>query len=1230
MVDDEERMVDDEERMVDDEVQDDQVHADQEPKLIEFDYKNLFKCMTKIYKIFTKYNDLDFIKVEYNKLLNMMFNLLKHDWNKEETINIREGDKELFKIEDSIPKLIDNRGVAENRGIYRGYKESDLNNIKTKKNNEITEGVKNAVIESCFVTCLKQKCLVFGDIHGDIFPIIEVLKNNVNTIDDLTNCEIIFLGDIYDPFNNEFIININGNNIKLDAAGDDTSYDVSGNNLFNKKLQYFATNDMYLSIIFIMFLAYKGAKVYWILGNHDINSCALNPFFYALMRLIKNNNINDDLNVDDFNINDLNVKDFDENDMDEDDMDEDDMDEDDMDEDNMDGYKLVKIYNTKIKTMIRTIQENLFICEKMFYKYKYEFDHREILQKIFFTHEPKKVYQLGNNLFGNDENGNELDNCINRINKEFNLGLGEPDANLGLGEPDANLGLDKPDANLYYMTFTSDIDGGNDNCRRTSFSTYNTAIVDNNTGTSISNILGLGKGEKLDIKKFWDLWVSGHTYGYHTDFFTLFDNSIIENKKEVIIKEGEISLDHTTSLYKSTVDVCSGTMSLRVIKTNELGYYKSRNNDPMFIKLKNFIETKNLSRDDQFIINNNRGNVEIRRNTGNLFVRFADLLFILDEIFYNHKDIKIILGYLGEFNFNDNQLAIHMREFIEKIKLFNIIYQPVQQAVDQTAQTIKGITQPKQPKQPAQLAQLEQLEQAIQLVQPVQQAVQQAAQQAVQQAVRDVRKAAQQAVQHAKLEVQKVEATEQSARRIPKHPTQQAVQKAIEEAMKKAKTQAINKAVEPIIDDLKTYVNVNYDEIRKEIFDKSGDKPKILDIRLVYLTIKISTTINSENDYKYIRNQIFLKNKHRLINGSNPTGSCGYIYYGILDKSNFTLENIDLTDCYKKKYECIKSLISIKKSNLELIKIIKNKNLNNLVGGHQPGAKRNETNLTMNKKSFNHYKKTSKYNKPGHKSFDTKQDAIERSIIQSRKINKPKLNLNDLNEVYEYIMKNPFIVKKLYERFYYEGFYHMISNSNLKKINGYYITNYLYKFVYNGNTLKDYDTTNNIDYTIETQCKNIDKFLKLLNPIENELPDNYVLQKTFSYVDAIKFICKHSNDYPWEIDYFITKINKDSSNTKFKLEIENSYINDEILRIAEFFINNLYCYFSYHYNNYYYLKGVLMRFVELSLKHFQTIQEMNMIINYIRHYLYENNILIDRRFALHIFYYVLQNLKVIF
>ena len=319
------------------------------------------------------------------------------------------------------------------------------------------------------------------------------------------------------------------------------------------------------------------------------------------------------------------------------------------------------------------------------------------------------------------------------------------------------------------------------------------------------------------------------------------------------------------------------------------------------------------------------------------------------------------------------------------------------------------------------------------------------------------------------------------------------------------------------------------------------------------------------------------------------------------------------------------SFCSIKKSNLDLIKINKNNDFNNLVGGAAVSTKRNEDKHVI-KKSFNYKQTYSKHNKPEHKEFDTKQDAIERSIIQSRKISKSKLNLNDLNEVYEYIMKNPFIVKKLYERFYYEGFYHMISNSNLKKINGYYITNYLYKFVYNGNTLKDYDTANNYNYTIETQCKNIDKFLKLLNPIENKLPDNYVLQKTFNYVDAIKFICKHSNDYAWEIDYFITKINKDLSNNKFKLEIENSYINDKILQIAAFFINKLY-YYPSPYDKLYHFKKVLMRFVELSLKHFQTIQEMNMIINYIRYHLYENKILIDRRFALHIFYYILQNLK---
>lgn len=996
-----------------------------EEELIEFNYQNLYECMTNIKEFFINYdND---INLRYKNLLNEMFGLLKHKWNEKEKINIHEGDENLFNIEDDKPELI---GGA-NHGIYRGYKQIDLDKIKLKKykGKVVSQQDKNNAINSCFINCQKQKCLVFGDIHGDIFPLIKVLKSNAITIGNLNTCEIIFLGDIYDPFNNEFIISNNNDNTMVEFGG---NIDVSGNKLFNRKLQYFATNDMYLSIIFIMFLAYNKATVYWILGNHDINSCALNPFFYALMRLIKNDNIK------------------------------------------CDGC------NGDIIEMIQTIQQNLFICEKMFYKFNIG-GIGGITKKIFFTHVPQKVYQLEDNLF--DDGGTS---CIGRIKQEFNLG--------------------DPDANLYYMTFFNDFNVKDPNyCKRTKFSTYRSAIVKDTDGIASSDLI-CDDDEDLDKKIFWDLWVCGHTYRYHDEFFTLFDNSIIENKNEVVIEKGDISLDHTTSLYKSTSDVCKGKMNINVTKSDELGKYESNRGDPEFENLKKLIESKNLisGRNGEFIID--IGSTKITRNTGNLLVKLADLFFILDEIYYNFSHINYILDYYGEFNFPQYYLndVNYMKGFIEKITLYNAVQQDTQK------------------------------------------------------------------------------------------------------------------------NNLKEYVQNHYDMIRKQILTKSGDdnKKKIMDIRLVYLTINLLNAYEpKESDYKFIRNQIFLKNKHRLINGLELDGPCGYIYYGILDNSDFTLKNVDLTDCYKKKFNCINSLISIERSKLELIKIFKNNNFNNLVGGHQPGAKRNETNLTMNKKSFNRYKKTSNYNKPEYKSLYTMPNTITPSSILPYKISKPRLNLN---EVYEYIMKNPFIVKKLYERFYYEGFYHTISDLNLKKINGYYITNYLYKFVYNGNTLKDYDTVCNDKDEITQNCNNIDSFLKLLNPIKNESIEFCVLLKTFSCENAIKYICKHSNDYAWEIDYFITKINKDLNNTQFQLEIENSYINDEILQIAEFFTNKL-----YYYNNgkIYHFKKVLMRFVELSLKYFQTIQEMNMIINYIRYHLYENNILIDKRFALHIFYYVLQNLK---
>ena len=55
----------------------------------------------------------------------------------------------------------------------------------------------------------RAHCLILGDIHGDMVPVFKIFETRAINFDDLINYDIIFLGDIYDPFNNEFIIDIN-------------------------------------------------------------------------------------------------------------------------------------------------------------------------------------------------------------------------------------------------------------------------------------------------------------------------------------------------------------------------------------------------------------------------------------------------------------------------------------------------------------------------------------------------------------------------------------------------------------------------------------------------------------------------------------------------------------------------------------------------------------------------------------------------------------------------------------------------------------------------------------------------------------------------------------------------------------------------------------------------------------------------------------------------------------
>lgn len=121
---------------------------------------------------------------------------------------------------------------------------------------------------------LGKKTLIFGDVHGDIFPLLDIIHSDFG----IQANHIIFLGDLFDPFNNEFL--------------------NSTNNEYNEMKKKFAICDMYVSIFYVIYLINKGFKVDWILGNHDINYGFVNPgFIYVLMYKKQRKQKHENLNI---------------------------------------------------------------------------------------------------------------------------------------------------------------------------------------------------------------------------------------------------------------------------------------------------------------------------------------------------------------------------------------------------------------------------------------------------------------------------------------------------------------------------------------------------------------------------------------------------------------------------------------------------------------------------------------------------------------------------------------------------------------------------------------------------------------------------------------------------------------------------------------------------------------------------------------------------------------------
>lgn len=112
--------------------------------------------------------------------------------------------------------------------------------------------------------------VVIGDVHGDFLTILNILaKYNFENGCDPQN--IILCGDIFDPFNN-------GVNVcyKKYYNSDELDYNET-----KKIIKYAIFSQKALMYVLFYLMFKKNIKIYWVLGNHDLNYGFL--YFHSLI-----------------------------------------------------------------------------------------------------------------------------------------------------------------------------------------------------------------------------------------------------------------------------------------------------------------------------------------------------------------------------------------------------------------------------------------------------------------------------------------------------------------------------------------------------------------------------------------------------------------------------------------------------------------------------------------------------------------------------------------------------------------------------------------------------------------------------------------------------------------------------------------------------------------------------------------------------------------------------------
>ena len=204
------------------------------------------------------YQYFDSLIVFLNKIKNNNSNIFNYDKELKTLDFINNIHLEYNNFYTEFIKFLNFTGKSDDLNNYL------INNLNFKEKEEIY----NRFIYNSNVETLNKNLnstIAIGDIHGDFLTILNILSD----FDDLADIKnIILLGDIFDCFNN----GVNTCYQDLKEVNYDKTYEIISFASFFQIILMFG-------LFYLMF--YKNIKIYWVLGNHDINYGFL--YFHSLI-----------------------------------------------------------------------------------------------------------------------------------------------------------------------------------------------------------------------------------------------------------------------------------------------------------------------------------------------------------------------------------------------------------------------------------------------------------------------------------------------------------------------------------------------------------------------------------------------------------------------------------------------------------------------------------------------------------------------------------------------------------------------------------------------------------------------------------------------------------------------------------------------------------------------------------------------------------------------------------